>query len=115
MRRAVSISVLLVILTSILAPMAQARSSNVPACCRAGGKHHCDGSMGASGSFGFKSAPETCSYRHQAAVTSAVVALTSSGHHIAIFVIAGKTVRPQVATIYSSDPNDAHKRGPPAA
>ena len=115
MRRAVSISVLLVILTSILAPMAQARSSNVPACCRAGGKHHCNGSMGTSGSFGFKSAPETCSYRHQAAVTSAVVALTSSGHRIAIFVIASNPIRPQAVTISSSDRNAAHKRGPPAA
>jgi hypothetical protein len=114
MRRAVSISVLLVILTSILAPMAQARSSNLPACCRAGGKHRCNGSMGTSGSVGFKSAPEACPYRHQAAVTSEVVALTSTGDHITIFVITGNPIRPQAITISSSDRNDAHKRGPPA-
>src|SRR5450755_5063309 len=103
MRRGVSIAVLMVILTSVLAPMAQARSSTLPACCRAGGTHHCDGSMGSSESVGFKAVPETCSYRHHAAVTSEAVALPATSHRISVLVLERESAHPTFASIYSHD------------
>jgi hypothetical protein len=115
MRRAVSIAVVMVILTSALTPLVQAQFSTVPACCRVGGKHHCDGAMGSSGAIGFKSVPALCPYRHPAAVISDLVALTSRSHRIANFVLASKTARPPAEIAYSADRSDAHKRGPPTA
>jgi hypothetical protein len=115
MRRAVSIAVVMVILTSALAPLEQAHSSTVPACCRVGGKHHCDGAMGTSGAVGFKSVPAVCPYRHPAALISGLVALTSGSHRIAIFVVDSKTARPPAEIAYSADRSDVHKRGPPTA
>lgn len=105
----------MVILACAFAPFAQAQSSTVPACCRTGGRHHCNGSMETPGSSGFKSAPEKCPYRRTPAVTSEVVALTLSGHCIDIFVVDSENARPLVVVPYSSAHNDAHKRGPPAA
>ena len=115
MRRGVSIATLLMILASVLAPLAQAQSSTLPACCRAGGKHHCDGSMGSLESVGFKAVPETCSYRHHAAVTSEAVALPAANHRISVFVLERAAVQPSALSFYSYDRNDAHKRGPPTA
>jgi hypothetical protein len=115
MRRCVSIVAVMVILSSTLAPLVQAQFSTVPACCRVGGKHHCDGAMGSSGAIGFKSVPALCPYRHPAAVISDLVALTSRSHRIAIFVLASKTARPPVELAYSADRSDVHKRGPPTA
>src|SRR5664279_2617437 len=113
MRRGVSIATLLVILASVLAPLAQAQSPTLPACCRAGGKHHCDGSMGNSESVGFKSSAKSCPYRHLAAVTSEVVALTATSHRISTFVLERESAHPTFPSIDSHDRTDAHKRGPP--
>lgn len=115
MRRSVSIAVVMVILASALAQFTQVQSSTVPACCRAGGKHHCGRSMRAEGSVGFKAEPESCPYRHPAAMTSDVVALTSAVHRIAIFVVDADSAQPSVLAAYLSGCNDTHKRGPPIA
>lgn len=115
MRRGISIAVLLVILTSIFAPMAQALTVAVPACCRAGGKHHCSASMGNSGPAGFKSAQEICPYRHHAALTSEQLALTATSQQLGILVLSSETVQPTESNFYSNRRNDVHKRGPPAA
>ena len=115
MRRIVSIAVLLVLLTTTLAPLGQASASSVPACCRAEGKHHCEMSMGASGLEGFKSVPQVCPYRIHAAVTSSLVALTAETHHTAIFVVSNKAAQPTEVTLGTSLNDDTHKRGPPAA
>src|SRR5664279_922086 len=108
MRRGVSIATLLVILVSVLAPLAQAQSPTLPACCRAAGKHHCDGSMGTSGSVGFKASAEACPYRHLAAVTSEVVAMPATNHRISVFVLEITSAHPTFSSIYSHDRTDPH-------
>jgi len=113
MRRGVSIAVLAVILTSVFGPTAQAQSSSVPACCRAGGKHHCNESMGPPALDGFKSGVALCPYRCQASVISKLVALTATRHSTAVFVLNSRTARPSNPTCDSCDRKDAHKRGPP--
>ncbi len=115
MRRGVSIAVVMVILTSILAPIAQAHSVSLPACCRADGKHHCNGMMETSGLTGFKSPLGACPYRQHAAVTTQVFALAATRHRICISVLGGDAISPAFLALGSSDLGDAHKRGPPTA
>ncbi len=115
MRRIASIAVLLVLLTTTFAPLAQATVSSLPACCRTGGKHHCEMSMGASGLAGFKSAPQSCPYRIHAAMTSSLVALTTETRHTAVFVAANNAPQAIEITLCTNLGDDAHKRGPPAA
>ena len=115
MRRIASIAVLLVLLTITFAPLAQATESSLPACCRTGGKHHCEMSMEASGLLGFKSAPQSCPYRIHAAVTSPLVALSTATHHTAVFVVASNAAQTTEVTLCTNLNEDAHKRGPPAA
>jgi hypothetical protein len=115
MRRIVSTAVLLVLLTATLAPLMQAGVSSLPACCRAGGKHHCEMSMGTPGFAGFKSAPEVCPYRIHAAVTSPMVALTAVRHHAAVFVRSNNAFQKIEVALCTNLIKDVHKRGPPAA
>jgi hypothetical protein len=114
MRRGISISVLAVLLSALVAPLALASAAPVPACCRAGAKHHCEMSLGDSGLAGFKSGSEVCPYRIHAAITSPLLALSPTAHHIAIFVLSGETAQPTKLALSTSDSDDAHKRGPPA-
>jgi len=106
---------LLVLLTTTLAPLAQASASSLPACCRVGGKHHCEMSMGASRGAGFQSAPKVCPYRILAAVTTPLVALTTASHHATAFVLTSKAAQSIEVTLCTNLSDDAHKRGPPAA
>jgi hypothetical protein len=115
MRRIASIAVLLVLLTATLVPLMQASASTLPACCRAGGKHHCEMSTETSGLEGFKSVPPACPYRIHAAVTSPLVALATRRHHTAAFVLASKAAKAIELTLCANLSDDTHKRGPPAA
>jgi hypothetical protein len=115
MKRIASIAVLLVLLTITFAPLAQATVSALPACCRTGGKHHCEMSMGTPALLGFKSASQSCSYRIHAAVISPLVALTTATHHTAAGVVASNTTQAIEVTLRTNLRDDAHKRGPPAA
>jgi hypothetical protein len=71
-RRGVSISVLLVLLSSVIVPLALADFTSTPLCCRVSGQHHC---TGMSGGDGFQSLPGKCPYRVAPAVTSGIAAL----------------------------------------
>jgi hypothetical protein len=115
MRRSVSIAVLSVMLISVLAPLVQAQFFTLPACCRAGGKHHCEMSLGPSETIGFKSVPVACPYRHPAAVISEVVALPEARHSTGIFVLSSDAPRASEETFSANLSDDAHKRGPPTA
>ncbi|MGA9564265.1 MAG: hypothetical protein WBS19_01960 [Candidatus Korobacteraceae bacterium] len=116
MRRVATITVLLVLLTPLLAPLAQASTSSLPACCRAGGRHHCEMAMGNSEPTGFTSAPTVCPFRIHAAVTSPLVALASSTHLAIGIVLIGESYRRPTEVTLSSNPGDElHQRGPPAA
>ena len=63
---------LLVLLSSVIVPLAQAGVAPTPLCCRVGGQHHC---TGMSGRDGFHSLPGECPYRVAPAVTSGIAAL----------------------------------------
>jgi len=54
MRRGVSLTILVIILAALLAPLAQGATASVPVCCRVGGQHHC---MGTAQSCPFRSYP----------------------------------------------------------
>lgn len=112
-RRFASISLLALMLTTALAPFAQAWQSSVPACCRTGGRHHCEMSMGTSGLEGFKSAREICPYRIHAAVTSQVIALTAAPLRISVLLPIQGAARPTEATLSANHSDQTHKRGPP--
>jgi hypothetical protein len=110
MRRVVSISVLVVLLASVLVPLAQANLSWVPACCRAGGQHRC---MGMAGMDGFHSLPTKCPYRVAPAVTSGIAALVTVSLPVSIFV-----AECQAAVLPACEPvpvafGNVQKRGPP--
>lgn len=82
MRRLVTSFVLAVMAWSFVAPMALAfTGSDVPACCRRNGKHHCQMSgmsgmaaMSAGGVPSFRSRPSDCPYRAQKATPTGTAA-----------------------------------------
>ena len=112
MRRGLSSAVLMLLLTSAFAPFMQAWQSSVPACCRAGGKHHC---MGTSGMDGFQSLPGKCPYHVHRAVTTEVAALMPSCQPVSRRSTESKSIDPA-----SSEPaplafGNVQKRGPPVS
>ena|SRR6516162_3305553 len=113
MRRGVSIAVLLVVLASALAPLAQANASSVPACCRVGGPHHCMGMP--AGLDGFHSLPSKCPYRIAPAVTSPVATLIRVRLAISRFATETIPAPPQSIDPFRIALVDVQKRGPPIA
>jgi len=117
MRRFLAISMLFFLGVGLGLPFVQAQITT-PACCRRGGTHHCNGNMGgpdkSSGLAGFRSVPESCPYRHHAALASEHSALTITSHRIGIVVLSSEIVQPTESNFYSDHRNDAHKRGPPS-
>ena len=75
MRRCLSSLLLLLICAGVLLPLVEASSTDVPACCRRDGKHHCMRSVGADG---FKSAAMVCPYRSLRTLTNKVTALAAT-------------------------------------
>ena len=112
MRRGASIAVLLVLLASVLAPLAQGSAASLPACCRIGGQHHC---MGMGGSEGFRSLPSKCPYRVVPAVTTGVAALAKGPTPASLFVPERQAAEPALSVLIPVAFNDVHKRGPPSA
>jgi len=112
MRRGVSIIVLLVLLTAVLAPLAQASPAAVPACCRTGGQHHC---MGMPGMDGFRSLPGKCPYHVAPAVTSGIAALVTVSLPVSLFASENEQPTPGSAEAAAVAFGNVHKRGPPIA
>ncbi len=112
MRRGASIAVLLVLLTSVLAPLAQGGVSSVPACCRAGGEHHC---MGMPGMDGFHSLPSKCPYHVAPAVTTNIAALVTESPRASILAVKSSSVFLPNPVPVSVAFGVVQKRGPPTA
>ena len=110
MRRAISVSVLVILLTSVLVPLAQANVSWVPACCRAGGEHHCTGMAGMDG---FQSVASKCPYRVAPAVTSGIAALATVSLPVSIFAAECETAALPVCEPLPVAFGNVQKRGPP--
>jgi hypothetical protein len=128
MRRLLSIWLFAVIVLPLIAPLLSngaAAESNLPACCRRNGKHHCMMSMAEAavalsaqdGEHRFQAPPETCPYQQRA--------MTSSAHH----EISAIRIAPSTATLGLQDPTalaqveclrrisfdrSRQKRGPPS-
>lgn len=110
MRRGVSIAVLMLLLTSAFAPLAQAWQSSVPACCRVGGKHHC---MGMSGMDGFQSLPANCPYHVHRAVTTNVAAVMPLRQLVSRRSTVSKDIDPASPEPALVAFGNVQKRGPP--
>ena len=64
MRRSTASTLLLLMLAALLAPAAVANvTSAVPACCRAGGPHHCAALAATLGPSGARVQAQSCPYR----------------------------------------------------
>ncbi len=72
MRRLLASSLLLMFaIVLVSAPAAASLTSGLPACCRAGGAHHCAGVPSNSPGPGFASQPAACPYSQPVLVTHA--------------------------------------------
>jgi hypothetical protein len=64
MRRSIASTLLLLMVAALLAPAAVANvTSPVPACCRAGGPHHCAAMAASLGASGVRVEGQSCPYR----------------------------------------------------
>ena len=110
MRRWVSIAVLMLLLSSAFAPLAQAWGASLPACCRVGGKHHCTEMAGMDG---FQSLPGKCPHHVSPAVTTELAALLATGVPVANRSDQTKAVTPCSPEPAHVDFGNVQKRGPP--
>ncbi|HYV75149.1 MAG TPA: hypothetical protein VFB24_12895 [Candidatus Binatia bacterium] len=110
MRRGVSLTILVIILAALLAPLAQGATAAVPVCCRVGGQHHC---MGTAGMDGFRSQAQSCPFRSYPVVKGGIVALLGPN-----LPQARLATQPQFLVAALLEPvrlsfDTAQKRGPP--
>src|ERR1039458_6732780 len=75
MRRSLSTLLLALVGAGVLLPLLQASRTEVPACCRRDGKHHC--MMHSMGAEGFKSAAMVCPYGSLRVLTTRATALVT--------------------------------------
>jgi hypothetical protein len=120
MRRAISLSLLLVFSWMLIAPLVAPDSeTNLPACCRSHGKHHCNmrRMMRLGGSEkGFSTISEKCPFwpASTCAVHSASFA-PETGRRFFAAVVSGPVSAAQAETTYRISLLRSHqKRGPPA-
>jgi hypothetical protein len=114
MRRAVSLSLLLVFSWMLIAPLvAQDSEANLPACCRSHGKHHCNMRRmmrlgGSQKSFTTVSEKCTCAVHSSSFVPG-------TGTRFFAVVVSGPVSAAQAETAYRISLLRSHqKRGPPA-
>lgn len=70
MRRSTATALLLLMLAAFLAPAAAATATTpLPACCRAGGRHHCSGMVPSGPEGGAQFRGHSCPYRKPVAVS----------------------------------------------
>jgi len=113
MRRILSILLVLATLLTAIAPLLAMAPQSVPACCRAGGKHHCNAGMMMRGS-GFGAQISPCPYAHRLALmpvlSGVIVASRSNG-----LLYAGSQsidhIQPHFQFCRS---NEVYERGPPS-
>ncbi len=112
MRRALA-SLLLVIWIAGFCVPALETQSNIPACCRRDGKHHC---MRTSPGDGFHAAAACCPYRHLTALISPPAKALGVQAQAVVPVSQWQgPLRPESPDIAQYVASDTHKRGPPFA
>jgi hypothetical protein len=102
--------VLMLLLTSAFAPLAEAWQSSVPACCRVGGKHHC---MGMSATDGFQSLAGKCPHHVLPAATTDLAAMVAIRQPVSVRRTETESVEPASAAPAAVAFGNVQKRGPP--
>lgn len=119
MRRALISLLLAVFSFPLIGPVIFA-GSDLPACCRRDGKHHCAMSMDdstAPGDAAWQSTPERCSSFPKAAaiIGGANFAILQSSVKVFAEIVSHPSVQPQTEARYRVSFNRSRqKRGPPA-
>jgi hypothetical protein len=121
MRRFAAIFVLLVIACYVGAPLLEASSSadaRLPACCRSGGKHHCNMAMPAESGAHFSSLSTKCPLHPRPAMVplTRIVAAPGASSLIDSQTASYPAIVPQTRALHRiSLDRSRQKRGPPAA
>ncbi len=114
MRKSLSSLVVVAMLLMVVAPLLALAPQTLPACCRAGGKHHCAAMMKLGGD-GFRAEAPLCPYRHGPAVAPAHSALPGSGLTLATAASCSELYIPAVRTVTVTSSYSVPQRGPPLA
>ena len=114
MRKGLSSLIVVAMLLMVAAPLLALSPQTLPACCRAGGKHHCAAMMNMGGD-GFRAQTPPCPYRHGPAVAPAHSALQVSRVTLAITNSCSALYASAVSTVTVTSGYAVPKRGPPAA
>jgi hypothetical protein len=114
MRKGLSSLIVVAMLLMVVGPLLALSPQTLPACCRAGGKHHC-AAMTNMGGDGFRAQTPPCPYRSHAAVAPAHSALQVSRLALAITASFGELYVPSARTVVVASAYSVPKRGPPLA
>ncbi len=112
MRRALASLLLVLISFGAALPFVRELQTNVPACCRRDGAHHCM-AMTATTADGFKAAAGNCPYRHLAVVSTATVAILVSRQVFRLSPSASPVLSADAPLTAFRDAGNVSKRGPP--
>jgi len=115
MRKGLSSLLLLAILSVTIAPLlALSPQQALPACCRAGGQHHCTaGMMTQVGGDGFHAQQPPCPYRQHPAVARAHSALQVERAALIVTSTFSKLDLPTSDTVVAASRYSVPQRGPP--
>ena len=114
MRKGLSSLIVVAMLLMVAAPLLALSPQTLPACCRAGGKHHCAAMLKFSGE-GFRAQMPPCPYRQHPAVAPAHSALQVSRVALAITESCSALYVSGASTVVVASRYFLPTRGPPIA